>query len=661
MALSNPVTGTSWQRLAPLWLGLVAAGYFALSCRLSLEWFDEGVVVYPSWRVAQGAVPYREFQQLYGPSVFFLNGLLFRLFGVDLFVIRVGLVVLKAITAVLVYLAARRVASAPYALAVYGLMLCVWGAPWWVFNTPYANHYAMSVSLAGLLLFLSRGGWRGAAMAGFCFGIATTFKQTAGIFAFVAFVAFVSWEASASDMPTHLPSPPRMIDRYARLIRVGAVLGALAIVTASLAARNTVWNALVLFAPLSLSVLWVAWRDARSGVRSASPGVQQLIAASLGMALPLIAYGLYYARLGLLGPLVFNAFVGLPQAVHWLEPVPTPDERAMLLTVVLCAGLAAVRLAMSARAGDWRRQAAWVALGVAAVAGCAFLVAIVRWGGVLKYVREDIWIGDVFRIVFISPWLILAASFVSTLLVHRNSAPATSSEWSVQRAAALFHFFAAANLLVLYPAGDFPHVVMMLPAVLPTLAFQLERFCRVAPAPSPDGWRARAAQIAVAAVLCVCAAPFVYALVTTRLGRPADAETFPNASGIVDATAKYRNGRTLVRYLDGLPRDAGLVVIGEGQMLNFLAARVSPLEQHEYVVYLLVGAWMDAAEARALAPEADLIARLEATKPIVVISKEGPFLERFQSAFGAVVDYIDRHYQTVETIGPYRVLTWRAT
>jgi hypothetical protein len=653
--------GAGWERLAPLWLGLIAAGYYAIGCRLSLEWFDEGQIVYPSWRVAEGAIPYREFGQLYGPSVFYLNALLFRVFGADVLVLRVELVILKAVAAVLVYLAARRMAAPPFALAVYGLMLVVWGAPWWIFNTPYANHYALTLSLAGLLIFLSSSGWRGAAVAGICFGLATTFKQTAGIFVVLALIAFVSWEASAPGRSPDASPPSSFLDRHARLIRVGALLGALAVVVISLAARNTAWNTVVLFGPLGLSLLWVGWRDVRFGARSLRPGVLQLVAASIGMALPLIAYGVSYARLGLLAPLVFNTLVGLPQAVHWLDPVPLPDKRAILLTLVLCGSLAAARWwAMSAPSHDWRRRAAWVALAVAVAAALAFTAPILRSGGMLRYLRDGAWIGDVFRFVFILPWLVLAGSLHAIFLAQHTPGADATTRWSVLRSAALFHFFAAANLLVLYPAGDFPHLVMVLPAFLPSLAFQLERFSRAAPAAHGAGWRTRAPSLAVAVVLCLCAAPFVHALVTARANRPVDGP-FARASGIVDSTAKFRDGRALVDYLKGLPPDASMVVIGEGQMLHFLASRRSAFEPHEYVFYLVNVGWMEAADARALAPEQRLVAQLEASKPIVVVSSEGPFAERFRGVFQAVASYIDGHYEVIETIGPYRVMMWRAT
>src|SRR5215475_6599118 len=172
----------------------VAAAYFALGCTLTLEWADEGHLIYQSWRVSNGALPYRDALHLYAPSVFLVNGLLLHLFGPQLLVIRASLVLLKAVLAALVYQSARQLASWPFALAVYALFVAMWGAPMWLFNAPYASHYAVVVVLVGVLAFLQlrqRAPLRACALAGVCFGVATTFKQTSGFFAFAAFVLYL--------------------------------------------------------------------------------------------------------------------------------------------------------------------------------------------------------------------------------------------------------------------------------------------------------------------------------------------------------------------------------------------------------------------------------------------------------------------------------------
>ena len=84
MAQNAPRGG--WRIAALLWVA--AAGYFLVGIGIGIEGVDEGHLVYLSWRVAEGALPYRDFQHWYGPATFFFNGALFRLFGPDLLVVR---------------------------------------------------------------------------------------------------------------------------------------------------------------------------------------------------------------------------------------------------------------------------------------------------------------------------------------------------------------------------------------------------------------------------------------------------------------------------------------------------------------------------------------------------------------------------------------------
>src|SRR5262245_17970853 len=136
-------------------VALLAAGYFTIGIRWALGWpsgwIDSGLVVYGGWRVADGALPYRDFDHVYGPALFYLNGALLRLFGADLSVIVTSILVLKAVLAALVFMLARRVAGTPIAVVTTAILVVVWGAPLWLFNAPYAQHYAVPSALAGLL------------------------------------------------------------------------------------------------------------------------------------------------------------------------------------------------------------------------------------------------------------------------------------------------------------------------------------------------------------------------------------------------------------------------------------------------------------------------------------------------------------------------------
>ncbi len=296
-------------------LAVGAAVYFALGMGLGIEWFDEGHLVYPSWRVGQGEVPHRDFRQLYPPAVFYLNGALFRLVAADLFVVRVSLVALRTLIAVLVYVLARRVARPSVALLVWVLFVAVWGSPLWVFNTPYANHYTVALGLLGLIVLLRRP-WAPFTMGlvtGLCSGLAFTFKQTAGVFTLLTALLFVV-----------STTPPGRVDCWTKpawLVGIGVLVGAVALSLAYVTPLS--WPHGVLVAPVLLAVGVVGVRDEVRGWLRAN-GRWRLLAVAgcgAGMLVGPLGIGVPYATLGELGSLVRDTLSELPLRMRWFVPL----------------------------------------------------------------------------------------------------------------------------------------------------------------------------------------------------------------------------------------------------------------------------------------------------------------------------------------------------
>ena len=62
-------------------VGLGSAAYLYPFLRVLWRVGDEGTLVYGAQRVAEGAVPYRDFFEVMGPGTFYWLGLFFKLFG----------------------------------------------------------------------------------------------------------------------------------------------------------------------------------------------------------------------------------------------------------------------------------------------------------------------------------------------------------------------------------------------------------------------------------------------------------------------------------------------------------------------------------------------------------------------------------------------------
>lgn len=628
----------------------MAALYFSLSCTVTLEWVDEGHLIYQSWQVAQGAVPYRDFQHVYAPGVFLANGLLLRVFGDDLLVIRASLVVLKSIATVLVYLAALRVASPAFALLAFMSTVIVWGGPWWVFNAPYAAHYALTLSLIGMLAYLRVGGPRGGAIAAFCCGLAATCKQTMGLFSVAALVIYVVWEAAAGP---DAPATPR--SRLPHILRMLTLIGVGVFLLAYLGAKGGVRNGIVLGGPFVLGIGWAMWREARYGARVGAANLDVICAVGAGMAAPLVLCVAGYAAMGSLGDLVANTTTELPQVVRWFIPVPPLGGGAAafaLGVVLLFAGLKRVsqqpRMALPA-----------VAIGLGGLGFAMWSVGAPR--GLAAYVREGAWIGDVFSVVYLIPFLAVYASLLSLIRVGvspdqprlDSSRPQERRADKATGARFLLSLFAASGLLNLYPGADFWHLIMAWPAFAAVLAWQAECACR-ATSERLQPWAAAAAIL----LLVLCAMPFVHAVVVARMNRPDQVDMFARASRITDGSQKVREAAALVQYLERQPPDRRLLSLGEGAMLYFLAGRRSIFEPEEFVLYLVANGIIDDGDARRLVPEQQAIARLGESQPIIVVADETPATKRLRTVFAEMAAYIDAHYQTVATFGMYRVLMW---
>jgi len=639
-------------------VAMLAAGYFAIGIRLALGWprgwIDSGLVVYGSWRVAHGALPYRDFDHVYGPAVFYLNGGLLYLFGPDLAVLAVSLIVLKAVLAVLVFALARTVASARIAAATTLLLVVVWGAPLWLFGAPYAQHYGIVCTLAGLLCLAraTRGRRRALAAAGLWAGVAATFKVTSGLFALVAFVLF----ALASTAPC--PRAAEVRAGAVRAFRVAAACAALAAgvlyALASVPSDADVAR-LVTVAILAAPFAWAAASVLRGELgrggdrRTDARGAGDVLAVVAAAALPPLAWVAFYLAHGAGGDLARDLLV-VPPLLEWFVPLRAPSPLAAL--VVATAGLAVV----SARAERSRWQALVAAFSAAAVVALvvAGWPAGTGWGMDLAR-RAPVAVA--YDVVYYVPVL----SVLVGLPLLRARPDAGREAEGACAVARLYLLFAAANLLLLLPAADIWHGFMVLPACLPLVAHLLAARPRPrggaegAAAPVPPGRRALAA--VPLALVVVLALPFVMQLETTRQSWSGATARFVRASGITHPSAKFDDVAALVRHLDtGPARDRSVFVLTGEAMIYFLAGRVSALDQQELLMYTLARGVASPRSASLLADDRRVARRLKAERPLVVDDISHPTRDSLSRFLPRTARVLAKHYRPRERFGSYEVL-----
>jgi hypothetical protein len=605
--------GPRERRVAIAAVVLGAAGYFSVGNHLALGWalgwIDSGLVVYGSWRVSLGALPYRDFDHVYGPSLFYLNAVLLRLFGSDLAVVVTSLLVLKTALAVLVFVLARRVAGASIAAATTLLFVVVWGAPLWLFSAPYAQYYATLCALVALLLAarpeIPRR--RALAAAGFWCGLAATFKITSGLF---AGFALVLW---ALDETTGRPGT-----RAIRVVRAATVLVMLALgmvyAAGSLPSAAGV-DAVVTVTVILLPFAAIAGTMLREELRE--PGDARglgdvAVVAGVAAVAPL-AWLAFFAAHGV-GGRFLQDLVGLPPTLHWFEPLPVPSVLGICVVVATVLAAAGSRLATALAA---------VVVVVGLAAGLDGRPASID--SALHLTRHGLG-RAAFELVAYVPIL----SVVIALPQVRRLA-------SVPR---LYCYFAAANLLLLLPAADVWHGFWLLPTVLPLVAALL-------------GARPRRRLVLA---LVVVAVPFVVQLVTARASWETATARFTRAQGITHPDPKFDDVAALVRWLDAEPaRNRPVLVLTAEAMIYFLAGRQSAFEREEYLLQTIVRGAASPQAAALLTDDEDFARRLAAVRPLIVDEPGQSVREQIRRLLPKTAAVLDA-YTPRETFGRYAVL-----
>jgi 4-amino-4-deoxy-L-arabinose transferase-like glycosyltransferase len=175
------------ERVPYIVLALGSAAYLYLFLRVLWRVGDEGTLVYGAQRVAEGAVPYRDFFEVMGPGAFYWLGFFFRVFGTSWLVTRAVLLITGVATTLILYWLARRLH--PEAAILPAILMLVITIPLW----PATNHHWDSnlfalLSFGAFLLWLDRSGSWLLLTAGGLAGVTTFFLQQKGVLLLAAYI-----------------------------------------------------------------------------------------------------------------------------------------------------------------------------------------------------------------------------------------------------------------------------------------------------------------------------------------------------------------------------------------------------------------------------------------------------------------------------------------
>jgi 4-amino-4-deoxy-L-arabinose transferase-like glycosyltransferase len=155
---------------------------------------DEGLYAYGGWQMLYGLVPYRDLYDFKPPGAYFWNALVFALFSPDAIWIYIGAALAAAATSIGVYAVARHVWDRKTALICATLFAIFSSSPHIQGGGVNTEIFMIPPCVWGLYFVLrgvDGGTRRDIFLSGVLFGVATLFKQVAGIGLIAGLIALI--------------------------------------------------------------------------------------------------------------------------------------------------------------------------------------------------------------------------------------------------------------------------------------------------------------------------------------------------------------------------------------------------------------------------------------------------------------------------------------
>jgi hypothetical protein len=347
---------------------VVLAGVLVISAvyvwrQLASGWipFDEGTLAQSAERILQGQIPHRDFDELYTGGLAWVNAGAFRIWGTNLWTLRlVVFAVFVAWVPAVFYIASRFVR----ALAAGGvtLLAVAWSLPNYSAAMPsWYNLFLATFGVAALFRFLEVGGRRWLVIAGLA-GALSILVKVVGLYYVAGVLLFLVFHAHMLSRSTAGPDA-RQGRGYAAFVSVALLMFVAAlwsVVRRQLHAPEFVQFFVpgALLAALLIRNEWTQPAGANSA-RFATLA-RLLIPFLAGVAVPVTVFLAMYARVGGLGALVKGVFV-VPMLRFNLVSIPALPLVTLLALVPFAA---LIVLASRARRPIARREAVLLALAL---------------------------------------------------------------------------------------------------------------------------------------------------------------------------------------------------------------------------------------------------------------------------------------------------------
>lgn len=642
---------------AVLALAVLALAWFSLSWSHTLDLRDEGYLLSRSMQVAEGAVPHRDFVDVYGPLGLLASGQVLAWSDGRIIGVRVAIGVLKSLSVVIAFLLARLLVPRSFAVLAAILSILFWGRLAANLNTPYASLFTIALCMASSLC-VSVGFVRRSRvillLAGVLAGLGILFKQSLGIMnVYGLLLALFGMGLLEDDTPTR-PSVASDPVSGARLAVGLWWMGGL-LVLAPVIAFVGVLDYLLHFSLLhvSLGVLgWVALAQRPTRGFPWSLVWERLMPFAMGALAVVSAAALVYAAWGSLGTMLHDMFV-IPRSYQdYYQPAILPRASVSLLALgallLVQAGLFSLR--------DRRRDASLLGGVGLALAGVGLYSVNVGSPGLFSamgLLNAPLTFDSV--LAFVSSAAAMAVILPALVRGRGDAAHARALR-------ALPLLFAQAMLAYqVFPRAG--HNLWTIHGMLPPLLLlglygwaDPERFA------TPRRVRAIAAAALVMIVPLWWVSPVAWAVVQPTSRSPL---ALPGAEGLSLSDRERRENaigavERLVVHIDALePAGAPLLLLSNEEMIRFATGREHLYPDLEF--HLFLAGWGLVPKSMLLELDgAEMIERLHAHPDAILVAHHDVTSQNLREAIPRTFSEIERAYRVTARFGPYRVLRSRA-
>jgi hypothetical protein len=308
--MSETAATTRWSLVIFLLVWLLSAAYAGFCLNRGWEPKDEGTLGQTAERVLNGEMPHRDFANWYTGGLTYIDALIFKIFGVNLFYLRlfVFAVFLSWIPAV--YAIARHFLG-PWTAGGTTLLAAAWSIP----NYPSAmpSWFCLFLSTFGTLAlttYIRRPTARWLILAGFCGGLSFLVKSVALYYMAGALLFFVYREQNLARTESTSTQSARP---YLAFVTTSLALFVLALVKLVYAVGGVPDYLHFVFPGLAIAIFLIA-RESRAPAVSNSTRLlallRMVVPFLLSAGLPILLFFIFYWWRGALQALIMDLFVG---------------------------------------------------------------------------------------------------------------------------------------------------------------------------------------------------------------------------------------------------------------------------------------------------------------------------------------------------------------